>query len=638
MWHVETDLFAMGVFLIMLIKEYSLRKERKQKQRQGLAGRDIQSDSFYFVLVFSIISVVIDIISSIAMNDVTNWWVYQITMTIYVISMPLLAAVWVGYACTLIYSDLSLKQILQKISILMIPYAVYTLVAITNPVTGLFFTLSPAIEYKRGILFMPVGVGSIMMYSFMGLLLVFFNWKKISPRSNAVLIMTFFIITACFIWIQLANPGWLIINASYAVVYILCDVTVEERRRKELYKEISKKNDELKIVAQKAESAAHAKSEFLSRMSHDIRTPMNAIIGLTHLAKKEDDLEVIKGYLDKIDSSSKFLLGLINDILDMSKIENGDMTLNESPYTKREFVDSIQTVIRPLTDEKDINFVLDMGCGTECINVDHLRFNQIFFNLLSNAAKFTPEGGTIEFISERIENVPDDKKGKVGMRFYVRDNGIGMSEEFQKHMYDPFSQEKSELGATIKGTGLGLPIVKSLVDAMDGTISVKSQLGKGTEFKIELYFDIAEAPSKKQEIIYDNAKLNGVHILLVEDNELNIYVAKTILEQFGCIVDVAYNGQEAVSVFEHSEEHFYDIILMDVHMPVMNGIDATHAIRNLTRVDAASVPIIAMTADAFDKEKKQTLDSGMNCHLPKPIDPPVLYQVLSEYVKDKKQI
>lgn len=199
MWHVETDLFAMGVFLIMLIKEYSLRKERKQRQRQGLAQRDIQSDSFYFVLVFSIISVVIDIISSVAMNDVTNWWFYQIAMTIYVISMPLLAAVWVGYACTLIYIDLSLKQILQKISILMIPYAVYTLVAITNPVTGLFFTLSPAIEYKRGILFMPVGVGSIMLYSFMGLLLVFLNWKKISPRSNAVLIMTFFIITTCFI-------------------------------------------------------------------------------------------------------------------------------------------------------------------------------------------------------------------------------------------------------------------------------------------------------------------------------------------------------------------------------------------------------------------------------------------------------
>lgn len=365
---------------------------------------------------------------------------------------------------------------------------------------------------------------------------------------------------------------------------------------------------------------------------------MNAIIGLTHLAKKEDDMEIVKGYLNKIDSSSKFLLGLINDILDMSKIENGDMTLNESPYTKNEFVESIQTVIRPLIDNKDIQFIFDMNGGAECISVDHLRLNQIFFNLLSNAVKFTPEGGKIEFISECIEQVPDEKKGKVGMRFYVRDNGIGMSDEFQKHMYDPFSQEKSELGATIKGTGLGLPIVKSLVDAMGGTISVKSQLGKGTEFKIELYFDIAQAPSKKQEVILDNAKLNGAHILLVEDNELNIYVAKTILEQFGCIVDVAYNGQEAVSIFEHSEEHFYDIILMDVHMPVMNGMEATRAIRELKRDDADSVPIIAMSADAFDKEKKQTLDAGMNCHLPKPIDPPVLYQVLSEYIKDKKQI
>lgn len=632
MWHVETDLFALAVFLIMFIKEFGLRRERKQRQKNENAPRNLQSDSFYFVLIFSIISDVIDIVSSVAMNDVTNWWVYQIAMTIYVVSMPLLAAVWVGYAYVLIHRDYSLPKLLKGISIMMIPYGVYTLIACSNPFTGLFFKLSENIEYERGILFMPVGVGFIMLYSTIGLLLVCFNWKKIAPRFNAILLISFFVITSIFIWIQLAHPGWLIINASYAVIYIWCDIAVEDAQRRELYREIHTKNDKLVIAAKNAELAAQTKSEFLSRMSHDIRTPMNAIIGLTHLAKKEENMQFIKDYLNKIDTSSKFLLGLINDILDMSKIENGEMSLHESPLTREEFSESIRTVIQPLMDKKNIHFVFNMNCGMECILVDHLRFNQIFFNLLSNAAKFTPSGGTIEFISEPIASEEPNADGKLGIRYYVRDNGIGMSEEYQKHLYDPFLQERSKLGDGVKGTGLGLPIVKSLVDAMGGTIEVRSELGKGTEFKIEMYVEPAQAEAKEKEAAYDEEKLKGARILLVEDNELNVFVAKTVLEQFLCVVDVASDGQKAVEKFGNSKRGFYDIILMDVHMPVMDGLEATKRIRAMERSDASEVPIIAMTANAFDKEKNQTLEAGMNCHLPKPIDPALIYQVLSQYI------
>ena len=619
MWHVETDYFALAVFLIMLIKEQSVDKGKK----------DIQGKAFYLLLIFSIFNDCIDIISSTAQNVFTNWWSYQMCMTVYVASMPLLAAVWVAYAYVLIHKGDTLKNLYRSIAVIMIPYAFYLILAFSNPFTSLFFHLTSDMQYSRGILFMPVGVGMIMFYSAFGLFLVMWNRNRIVPQINAVLLMAFFLTTAVFIWVQLANPGWLIINASYAVVYIWCDTTVEEQRRKELYQEINLKNAELEIVAHRAEAAAHAKTEFLSRMSHDIRTPMNAIIGLTHLAREEDDIQVVREYLQNIDTSSTFLLGLINDILDMSKIENGELTLKEDPFTKTEFENSINTVIQPLMNEKDIRFIFRMTDDIECIRVDRLRFSQIFFNLLSNAAKFTPTGGTVEFISESLP----PKDGKAGIRFTVRDDGIGMSQEFMQHMYDPFSQERTKLGDCSKGSGLGLPIVKSLVDAMDGSISVSSQLGKGTVFTVDLYVMTAEAKAEEKEGEFSTENLKGAQILLVEDNEINIYVAQIILEKAGCIVTVARNGEEAVETFKESERHYFDAILMDVRMPIMNGIEATREIRKLSRADAKEVPVIAMTADAFDEERRNTLEAGMNYHLSKPINPPVLYQILSDYMK-----
>ena len=619
MWHVETDVFALAVFIMMLIKNHLYRQD--QDDRQGKA--------FYLVLVFSIITNVIDIISSISMNHATNWWLYEITMTVYVMSMPLLAAVWVCYAYVLIHQYKNTKDIMKRLTLLMIPYIIYALVAASNPFTGLFFKLSPDMVYSRGILFMPIGVGSIMLYSVIGLILVFFHRKKIVPSINALLLFTFFITTACFIWIQLANPGWLIINASYAIVYIWCDITVEDQRKQKLYREIKAKNEELKEAVEKAESATQAKTEFLSRMSHDIRTPMNAIIGLTHLAKDENDIKTIKEYLYNIESASNFLLGLINDILDMSKIENGDLKLKEDVFTREEFSDSISTVIKPLMDAKGINFVFAMNGTPDCIRADKLRFNQIFFNLLSNASKFTSAGGTVEFITEDLPQ----KDSLAGLKFIIRDNGTGMSPEFIPHMYDPFSQERSKLSDSTKGTGLGLPIVKSLVDAMGGTITVNSELGVGTEFIIELYFALAtpdEITDTSTPASRENLK--DARILLVEDNEINVYVAKIMLERVGCQVTVAGNGQQAVDTFSASAPNYFDIILMDIRMPVMDGITATKLIRELEREDAATIPIIAMTADAFEEQQKKTMEAGMTQHLPKPINPSLLYHVLAKYL------
>ncbi len=379
--------------------------------------------------------------------------------------------------------------------------------------------------------------------------------------------------------------------------------------------------------------ASRAKTIFLSNMSHDIRTPLNAIVGLTHLALEEDDRSTVHTYLGKINSSSDFLLGLINDILDMSKIESGDLTLTPEPLTRETFETSIETVIRPLMDGHKVNFVCDLTDGPECISVDPLRFEQIFFNLLSNAAKFTQEGGEV---SLRLASFPAPE-GMAGMRFTVRDTGIGMSEDFLKHLYDPFSQEHSQLSGYTKGTGLGLPIVKSLVDAMGGTIDVESELGRGTTFTITLTLPLAESETHGPEEKQSYEVLNGANILLVEDNEINTYVAKLILEEVGCVVTTAENGKDALDQFAASAPGAIDGILMDVRMPVMDGIEATRAIRALTRPDAKTVPILAMTADAFAEEQKRTIEAGMNAHLSKPIDPPILYAELAKYISERKK-
>ena len=621
MWHVETDYFALAIFLLMLAKERPSKRFRQ----------DLQGRTFYLVLVLSIVNVLVDIASSLEMNFALSWWPFQITMTVYVATMPLLAATWVCYAYVIAHGEEPREKMRRGIACLMIPYAAFIPVALSNPWTGFFFTLSPGVEYARGALFFPVGVGMIMLYSVLGLCLVAKNRKRIKPKSTVWLLALFFAITTGFTWVQLANPGWLIINASYAIVYVWCDFTVEEQRRAQLTDEISEKNAELRAALTQAESAGNAKTEFLSRMSHDIRTPMNAIIGLTHLAQFETDPKKVQDYLGKISSSSDFLLGLINDILDMSKIENGDLTLSEERLTKESFESSIDTVIRPIMDERRIRFTCDLGGFPPCIFADKLRFNQIFFNLLSNAAKFTPEGGKVSLAVTSL----GEQGGRVRLQLAVRDNGIGMSREFQKHMYDPFAQEQAHL-TNEHGTGLGLPIVKSLVDAMGGTILVESAPGCGTRFVVELAVKTAqpdEAATRKDELEDRMGdRIIGARILLVEDNELNVEVAQLILEQMGCVVETAENGQIAVARFSVSPDRWFDAVLMDVRMPIMDGIEATRAIRALDRADARQVPIIAMTADAFDDERKRTLEAGMDYHLSKPIDPQLLYRTLARFI------
>ena len=385
----------------------------------------------------------------------------------------------------------------------------------------------------------------------------------------------------------------------------------------------------------KAEEASRVKTVFLSNMSHDIRTPMNAIINLTHLAQEEKDSQKVHDYLDKLAVSGDFLLGLINDILDMSRIESGEVSLKKERFPRAEFNKTIETVIKPLMDAKRINFHMAKKGGDYDILADKTRFNQIFLNLLSNAEKFTPEGGDVwlDIKSEVLEN------NRIRITGTVRDTGIGMSEDFLNHLFEPFAQEHSEYADKRQGTGLGLSIAQRLAEAMDGSITVKSKLGEGSEFTVVLYAEVLsrEAGADLNEVSEEVSSIKGMHVLLVEDNELNTYVARTILEKEGCVISTANNGKVALDKFEASSPYEYQAILMDVRMPVMDGIEATKAIRALDRPDSKDVPIIAMTADAFDDERKRTLESGMNYHLSKPVDTKELIETLGKCWANSKK-
>lgn len=419
------------------------------------------------------------------------------------------------------------------------------------------------------------------------------------------------------------------------ILFLLLTITASLTYRSS----VNRRNNEILEEKNQALNKANAaKSEFLSNMSHDIRTPMNGIIGMVSLAEMEQDMNKVQHYIKQIKTSSFFLLGLINDILDMSKIESNKMEFREEIYSLEDFKTYLDAIIQPLFDKAGVKLIRKMDLDDRFVMVtDTLRMNQIIFNLLSNASKFTPRGGQTIL---QVRMVAKDSK-KATYRIEVIDNGIGMKKEFQKHIFESFTQEINKgKSKEITGTGLGMAIVKNLVELMGGTISVISEPDKGTTFTLLIKAGYITTDSmayreyiKKQNAskVIDKEKLSGKHILLCEDNEINTAIAKSLLESVNLIVDCAENGEEAIKKLEESEKNYYFAILMDVRMPVMNGIEATRRIRQLEREDAQQIPIIAMTANAFDEDKKECLEAGMNYHLSKPIDTNKMFQVLIGY-------
>ena len=391
---------------------------------------------------------------------------------------------------------------------------------------------------------------------------------------------------------------------------------------------------ELEKSAEQAKNANEAKTRFLFNMSHDIRTPMNAIVGFSGLLEKNLQNErKAKEYLEKIQSSSNLLLRIINQVLEMARIESGTAVLQLKAEDMDALFHRVNTVFEEDVRKKNLQYHAVLDVRHHYVVCDQTKLQEIMLNIISNAIKYTQEGHSIYV---EVHEAVSENPSKIRYIFSCEDTGIGMSEEYLPHIYEEFSREHSTTENKVPGTGLGLPIIKSMIELMGGSIQVESRQGIGTKFTIDLSFDIAlkEEVYGSEDTIESSAihTIKGKRILLVEDNELNAEIAKTVLEDVGALITRAENGQQALELFKEKPAGTFDVILMDLMMPVMDGYTATRKIRELERSDAKTVPIIAMTANAFEEDKKMALASGMNDHVAKPIDMNVLLPTIMKYM------
>ena len=416
-----------------------------------------------------------------------------------------------------------------------------------------------------------------------------------------------------------------------AVLLLICLYTyyvyqkskAEEQKQKQL----------LMNAAEEADAANKAKSAFLLNISHDIRTPMNAIIGFTNIALHQNTVSDIHDSLEKVQKSSNHLLSLLNDVLDFSRIESEKVTISPEPVDITQLTDNVQAIMNGLLYNRDLKFEVHReSLKNPYVLADVVRIREVLVNLLGNAVKFTKDGGEITL---DISSYPGADEKHIITRYVVRDNGIGMSEEFQKKLFDPFSQEDDTNARTqYKGTGLGMAITKKYVDMMGGSIAVESKKGVGSTFTVEIPMELTEQAIPSEQKQHLHRDLTGIHVLMAEDNDLNAELATIMLEDAGMTVTRASDGKEVVDLFKNHPRGTYDLILMDIMMPNMDGHQATKAIRALgiERSDAVTIPIIALSANAFIDDIQESLDSGMNDHISKPINREELIDTITKYI------
>ena len=430
-------------------------------------------------------------------------------------------------------------------------------------------------------------------------------------------------------WITLIQRLWGLL-ISFMTAFIIMTVYLQFKMRR--YREQIHET-ELERAVHEAKCANEAKTRFLFNMSHDIRTPMNAIIGFADLLEKHiDEKERVRDYIGKIKSSSEFLLSLINYVLETARIESGKTSLKKEVSCASRLIESLTDVFEPEVCKKGLTYSYTKDIEHEYVMGDETKVREIFINIIGNSLKYTPAGGKITI---DIREIPFDRENYIAYKIVVEDTGIGMSEDYLPHIFEEFSREHTSTESKVVGTGLGLPIVKALIDLMGGTIEIESEAGKGTKTTVMIPFEIAtqeqilEEKQKEKEFVPEDIKEK--RILVAEDNELNAEITLTVLKEKGLLVERAANGKECVEMLKEKPADYYDMILMDIQMPEMDGYQATEMIRNLGDSRAA-VPIVAMTANAFEEDRQKALDAGMNAHVSKPVDMNVLFRVMAKFI------
>lgn len=451
----------------------------------------------------------------------------------------------------------------------------------------------------------------LMHYGFM-----IFRFRRVLGWHNGIALFTYLLIPMIGLTCDAVVPGLYSILFCMSVSVQICFILVQHH--------------ELNLARQQAEEASQAKSFFLNNMSHDIRTPMNAILGFTELMEHEiDQPQLLVEHLHKVKTSGQYLLTLINNVLDMARIESGRVEVKEEFFDLRDENSSVLSLFEEAIRQRHQQLTTAYSFDHRYVLIDRVKMKQILVNLISNSVKYTPEGGHLHL---ELNELPCQREGYACYKLQVKDDGVGMSPEYAKHIFDPFSREKTTTDSKVVGTGLGMSIVKKLVELMNGSIEVESEQGKGTTFTLTFQFKLVSDPQpylqQKEETSDRPVRFDGKRLLLAEDNDINAEISMLLLRELGLEVERAVDGQQCVKMLDEAPSGYYDLILMDIQMPNLNGYEATKCIRAMSDPRKSLIPIIALTANAFDEDRQLALQAGMNGHLAKPIEAAALSTTL----------